>query len=199
MPEKMISEGSIIDRIEVNDVKKPNEGRSDPGFKVELTGDFAAGEDYWRTVSAAANWVIEIDASRDSSSVRFNVIPTRRCQAELKAEGLPSPKRQVFSMKHPAPDEGPFFAARIFVREGVAHQPGQQKLWFGQQSGIRVYMEGFRVLPYGEPSDDWLEIDADYARRDRSLRFLDGFGESEPDTEEGLSHTRVLPSRRSAT
>ena len=34
-------------------------------------------------------------------------------------------------------------------------------------------MEGFRVLPYGEPTDDWLEIDADYSKRQRSLRFLD--------------------------
>jgi hypothetical protein len=29
------------------------------------------------------------------------------------------------------------------------------------------------VLPYGEPRNDWLEIDADYTRRSRTLRFLD--------------------------
>lgn len=27
------------------------------------------------------------------------------------------------------------------------------------QSGIRLYRNGFRVLPYGEPSDDWLRLD----------------------------------------
>ena len=29
-------------------------------------------------------------------------------------------------------------------------------------SGVRVYLEGFRVLPYGEYGDDWLSIDRDY-------------------------------------
>jgi len=31
-----------------------------------------------------------------------------------------------------------------------------------EQAGIRVYRNGFRVLPYGEPNDDWLNIDRRY-------------------------------------
>ena len=31
--------------------------------------------------------------------------------------------------------------------------------------GIRVYRDGFRVLPYGEPYDDWLKLAFDTARR----------------------------------
>lgn len=31
--------------------------------------------------------------------------------------------------------------------------------------GVRVYMDGFRVFPYGDPQDDWLGIDQDVARR----------------------------------
>jgi signal transduction histidine kinase len=31
--------------------------------------------------------------------------------------------------------------------------------------GIRIYRNGFRVLPYGESADDWLDLDADVARR----------------------------------
>lgn len=30
-------------------------------------------------------------------------------------------------------------------------------------SGVRLYRNGFRVLPYGEPSDDWLGIDRRYS------------------------------------
>lgn len=26
-------------------------------------------------------------------------------------------------------------------------------------SGVKLYRNGFRVLPYGEPTDDWLAID----------------------------------------
>jgi signal transduction histidine kinase len=32
--------------------------------------------------------------------------------------------------------------------------------------GIRIYRNGFRVLPYGERSDDWLELDRDTSRRE---------------------------------
>ena len=70
---------------------------------------------------------------------------------------------------------GLFFQARILAREG-RNFSAKQRSWIGSASGIRVYMEGFRVLPYGEPADDWLEIDADYVKRKRSLRFLDEFG-----------------------
>ncbi|MBO9441267.1 sensor histidine kinase [Phaeobacter italicus] len=31
--------------------------------------------------------------------------------------------------------------------------------------GVRVYRNGFRVLPYGEPNDDWLKLSYDSARR----------------------------------
>ncbi|MFZ3060273.1 MAG: sensor histidine kinase [Candidatus Methanoperedens sp.] len=34
-----------------------------------------------------------------------------------------------------------------------------------EQGGIRVYLDGFRVYPYGDPGDDWLSIDQDVARR----------------------------------
>lgn len=185
-------EKALLEEIEVNDVRKPGDGKVDPGFAVELTGDFAAGEDYWQMVAEAANWIIEIDAKQGAQKVRFNILPTKRCQRELKADGLEVPKRQIFTLDHPAPDEGPFFQARILVREGALKKSGEQKGWVGQQGGVRFYMEGFRVLPYGEPSDDWLEIDSDYTRRDRTLRFLDVMDERPSDDEEGLLQVRKL-------
>jgi signal transduction histidine kinase len=53
-------------------------------------------------------------------------------------------------------------------------------------------MEGFRVLPYGEAGNDWLEIDRDAARRARTLRYLDDetvdtSSLGTPDEDEGLS------------
>jgi signal transduction histidine kinase len=32
-----------------------------------------------------------------------------------------------------------------------------------EYSGLRLYRNGFRVLPYGEPTDDWLALDVRYA------------------------------------
>ncbi|WP_151978517.1 sensor histidine kinase [Acinetobacter soli] len=34
-----------------------------------------------------------------------------------------------------------------------------------EYGGIRIYRNGFRVLPYGERTDDWLRLDRDSARR----------------------------------
>jgi signal transduction histidine kinase len=34
-----------------------------------------------------------------------------------------------------------------------------------EQGGVRVYLDGFRIYPYGNPGDDWLGIDKDVARR----------------------------------
>lgn len=34
-----------------------------------------------------------------------------------------------------------------------------------REGGLRLYRNGFRVLPYGEPGDDWLELDRSTRRR----------------------------------
>jgi len=35
--------------------------------------------------------------------------------------------------------------------------------------GVRLYVDGFRIYPYGDPDDDWLGIDRDVARRKGSV------------------------------
>ncbi len=153
-------------------------------FKVELEGDFAAGEDYWTLVAEVATWVLEIQASPGSDEVRFAIAPTKRTQRDNPAaRGLEQ------SMSHPDPEHGPHFDARILVREGVPSGSRDQRAWATRVSGIRAYMEGFRVLPYGEREDDWLSIDADYTRRPRQLAALRDFplGAEEVDPNEGLN------------
>jgi signal transduction histidine kinase len=34
-----------------------------------------------------------------------------------------------------------------------------------EEGGIRLYRNGFRVIPYGDPGDDWLQLDEAYAKR----------------------------------
>jgi signal transduction histidine kinase len=34
-----------------------------------------------------------------------------------------------------------------------------------EEGGIRLYRNGFRVIPYGDPGNDWLRLDAAYAKR----------------------------------
>lgn len=37
--------------------------------------------------------------------------------------------------------------------------PQDVRAWLREWSGISIYRDGFRVLPYGEPDDDWLRLD----------------------------------------
>jgi signal transduction histidine kinase len=158
----------------------------DPGLSIALGGEFESGEDYWDAVVESADWIIEIDAM-GSRQVRYAITPTVSTNTKhADAEQLKT------SVAHPDPKRGPFFQARILVREGV--DPAEQRPWLGKASGIRVYMEGFRVLPYGEQSDDWLEIDADYTKRRRVLRYLEGIdgmkGSGATDEDEALTFRR---------
>ena len=59
--------------------------------------------------------------------------------------GKLSMKLSVFDLESEAlKNVGPFYDVRAWLRE-----------W----SGIGIYRDGFRVLPYGEPDDDWLRLD----------------------------------------
>lgn len=61
------------------------------------------------------------------------------------------------------------FKAYYFIYQRDQYYNGVSKMELGniqkianEQGGIRLYRNGFRVLPYGEPNDDWLNIDRRY-------------------------------------
>ncbi|MCH9650789.1 MAG: ATP-binding protein [Deltaproteobacteria bacterium] len=159
---------------------------SAPAFQVRLEGEFASGDDYWRLIEEHASWVIEISCRPCELNVHYAVEPTRRT-----LRSFPEARPYTAVSPHPLPDEGPFFDARIFMRAGQLSVRGPQRSWMNRSSGIRVYMEGFRVLPYGEPLNDWLRIDADVARRTRTQDTLRGWNlsdlEHQDDPDAGLS------------
>jgi len=160
----------------------------DEGFEVNLEGAFDPGDTYWQSVVDAAEWVVEIHASEETDKVEYCVSPTTNLKEEY-----PRADQRKFSVEHPNPTEGPFFDARILVRPGQLTGKGSKRAWTRKSSGIRVYMEGFRVLPYGETDNDWLDVNSDYAKRSENLdsRF-EPFFEGGP---ESKNKHYVLPSR----
>ncbi len=152
-------------------------------FQVNLEGDFASGEDYWRLFAENATWILEIQTVPGSEEVHFAVAPTKRAR-----EDNPEARGFKQSIPHPTPGKGPYFEARILVREGRFRGRENQRVWATRVSGVRVYMEGFRVLPYGDQKDDWLSLDYDYTRRPRQLEMLEKLrlGVEAMDPDEGL-------------
>ncbi|MEI8020241.1 MAG: HAMP domain-containing sensor histidine kinase, partial [Schlesneria sp.] len=123
---------------------------------------------------------IEIDASVQTKAMQVGITPTKRF-----AKVYPDARSQRFDVKRER--DLPLFQARIYVREGNEGARTFQA-WAKQACGIRVYFEGFRVLPYGEPKNDWLQLDADYKTRSRTLTLLDekGFEPPVDDPDEAL-------------
>lgn len=153
----------LLQSPKVSDVK-----RTAP-FVSKLQGDFSTGENYWPTFAASADWFVDIDAVTYPNSIDYHLIPTVQFR-----KANPTAKIQKYSIKREKSKNAPKFQARIIVKEGQ-QGGGPLKDWATANSGIRVFMEGFRVLPYGERSNDWLQLDRSYAERGRTSPYLKEF------------------------
>jgi signal transduction histidine kinase len=172
----------LFERTVLSDRKK------NAPFRATLQGEFTPTEDYWRTFAETADWFVEVDAVTDPNNVLFQLTPTKQFRQEF-----PDAKLIKHKVPHPGSRHVPQFQARFIVREGQQGK-GVLKTWASSNYGIRVYMEGFRVLPYGEKSNDWLHLDRNYAERTRSSDYLTRFGfmPNEANRDELLTH---LPNR----
>lgn len=122
------------------------------GFEVQYAGDFNLSDSELPAVPDSASWIIEIDCDKKERRLRIAVQPTRRTQHDFAiAEGF------VLDRELGAEDPDVGFQARILQMSNTS--------WPRRYQGVRVYFEGFRVLPYGDAKDDWLELDRDYRSR----------------------------------
>lgn len=150
IPRSVVGQRLIFDRPVLRDVKAATRDT----FEVKLDGDLSLSDAFFQAKVEAATWVLEIEAQANTGRVRYVIAPTKETKADL-----PDAERQEFDVSHPSPKEGPFFQARVLIRTGRA--------WESRTSGIRVFMEGFRILPYGESRNDWLGLDRDVTERGR--------------------------------
>ncbi len=143
------------------------QGRSvagDPGFQVVINGVTQAEQ--------TEKFSIESDfLSRAAAVVTGSVDQAGRATARVTSVKLDLDDTLEFDVV--SDQTGPYlFEARYFIyapdmlsgmKQATAAQMGRQ---FG---GIRVYRNGFRVLPYGEERDDWLGLDDMASRRNKIL------------------------------
>lgn len=156
LPADLVPEPVLLARLLVRDSSS-----GDP-FDVRLEGDFEGVIDLWTHVRQAASWIVEIDSRSDV--IRIGIAPTRATLHEY-------PEAQPLRVDlPPLGDHQPAFVARIVAREG-ARGTRRTRDFVSQAAGIRVFMEGFRVAPYGEQGNDWLGLDRAYARRSTRLQF----------------------------
>ena len=139
-----------------------SQGReTDLHFEIKLEGDLHAVEPPRSSDPNAASWVVEVDSDTASGTIRYALAPSRTFLRERDAKA----RREVLKIpisKTRGKGGAVTFKARIYEQH--------ERTWDRAISGVRVFMEGFRVLPYGETRDDWLQVDQDYT--ERSARSL---------------------------
>jgi signal transduction histidine kinase len=146
LPPDLVREGTILPTLQVRDARR------EAGFEIVFGGDLSLQELELAAAAESAAWLIEISCDATARTISMSIVPTKAMLADFA-------NAEAFQIKRKLPADSPVvgFQARIFQRQHVA--------WPRALAGIRVYYEGFRVLPYGDPYDDWLELDADYRSR----------------------------------
>jgi len=182
LPDTVVDQRLIFDEPEVREAKRAD------SFELEFRGDFAAGDDFWQLVGERTHWVLEIRAGPRSKHVEYVIAPTK-----LGLKRNPYAERREFRGDHPAPGAGPAFSARILISETGRFGRDSASAFAKANTGVRVYMEGFRVLPYGDRGDDWLALDADYTRR-RDAFDLSGIHDADGAKVEGEALYRLSSS-----
>ena len=176
-PEQALGVRLLVPSISIADA-------SGPPFTIELSGDLDPGAQPWPSLLANVDWVLEVDArERD---VIYRVSPTTR-----RIRDQPAASRRDFT--YTRTHEGARFVARILIR-GLRRGERLGDIldtFIDEVAGVRLYMEGFRVLPYGAPGNDWLQVDGDAVRRN-ALQYGD---ESLPDLADTDERTYQLSSR----
>lgn len=131
---------------------------AEASFRINFAGELRLAESEVPASAEAADWIIEIDCDVTSKQLRISVAPT---VGTLTNHPKARPYHYTAKLDTFTAPVG--FRARILQRRG---------LWPARFQGVRVYYEGFRVLPYGDKRDDWLSLDQDYRSRKKEFNRL---------------------------
>lgn len=160
---------NIIQPFSLSDVTdKTDDEASDPGFKAifykqddtkkpEVVAD--------REVMIYDHAIAEIEGYVDESGIgTFTVDSKKLGISEIGEVGNdPDDKTIPFTEL-----KGTRFKAYYYIYDAdlipKMHASSIRKL-AQREGGIRLYRNGFRVLPYAEPGDDWLDLDRSTRRR----------------------------------
>ncbi len=158
----------------------PVEGRADadPGFQVSITKsgglftDETVISDIQREILDHAYAVIDLEV--DSRGFAKWRIYDNRFGEDLDWQALSSTPRSTREIEPFAHLRKIWVRAYYFVlAPGLLPNLAAPRIrkFLTDEGGIRVYRNGFRVVPYGDNDDDWLGLDAAYGKRSNLAPF----------------------------
>ncbi len=80
-------------------------------------------------------------------------------------KSLAAPKPIRFPLVGPASFEVSFFVYKSTFFAGLPIKTREAQTRGREHGGVHIYVDRFRVPPYGDPGDDWLNLDEDRGRR----------------------------------
>lgn len=132
----------------------------DPGFNI-----FLEAPEFEMGIGELSSQVIDAGWGRLRGEVEPDGTVNLRLEANLIREvryELPELYKKIPGVSF---DIAIIFRNKEYLRDTKTLTIGIVDDIFENHSGIRVYLEGFRVYPYGEPGNDWLDINKDVSRR----------------------------------
>ena len=138
---------------------------SDPGFQINFYRDSVSPKtkiiDSTESVYNLA--LVEIEGSVDKDGLAHWSMRSARLKNDSHFDSDKSKKDEIFPLL-----EGVKLKAFYYIYESSLFPRGAMKYvkdLASEYGGIRVYRNGFRVLPYGEKGNDWLGLDESVTKR----------------------------------
>lgn len=150
----------------------PKKEAGDPGFRVEFYEEY---DDEQKLIASEQQSILDnahavISGYVDENGVPFFSINSKRLNLNDNSESFLSDTRVRTVFEAEVEDysmlAGVSFQAHYFIEDDLP--PGSRNIVrnvLRKNSGIKIYRNGFRVLPYGEPQDDWLGLQRSSALR----------------------------------
>ena len=138
---------------------------ADPGFSVHIHApEFPRQEGEVGEPFLDASWGVLTGTVTDSGEAHYEL--------RTKSSGSRQKHRSTDRLFPDLPDAT--FTIRMMVYAGSrfresGYSLAEARALGRRRGGVRVYIDGFQVFSYGSPSDDWLELDQDRARRTSTL------------------------------
>ena len=142
-------------------VHRSPEHEPDPGFLPNIEApEFPEFEGDIQERFLVAAWGVLKGKVRDHGQIEYE-LNIRGTNNELHFNPsdliLPNLAGAEFTIRMMVYSGGRFRGSAYSLQE--ARRLGRER------GGVRIYLDGFQVFSYGEPGDDWLDLDQDRARR----------------------------------
>lgn len=154
---------TLLRPASVTDSKRDSQNPEDVGFSLTISDGKGVDESDVAAV-VLEHFVLRAVLRTDANRLHLQVF--RRDEEEPRIDIA----ERLENLLGPLYADIRFFPHRGGTFTGLPVDGRLAKTWIKEHSGVKIFDRTFRVYPYGDPGDDWLQLSADTARNYRDPR-----------------------------